>query len=176
MSNGNSNLRSVRKHELMENVQKRYGMVPNSLRAMAISPAVLEGYLSLCSALESGFLERKLCKQLSLLVSQCNGSKYCLAAHTLVGKAIGLNDEDVLDSRRGISPDRKVEVALQFARKVVENKGWIMDEDTERLRKAGYRNEEVNEIVANVVLTIFENYLNILTKPEMDFPEVTAVN
>jgi uncharacterized peroxidase-related enzyme len=158
--------------ELLDAVQEKLGMVPNIMRTMANSPAVLKAYLGFSSALEEGSLPAKLRQQLALTVSEANGCAYCLAAHSAIGKTVGLSDDEILDSRRGISPTRKVEAALQFARKVVEKRGWVRDEDFNRLRSAGFNDGEISEIIANVSLKIFTNYFNHVAGTSIDFPEV----
>ena len=57
-----------------------------------------------------------------------------------------------------------------FARKVVQDRGIVADEDVEELRRAGYTEGEVGEIVADVALNLFSNYFNHVTATELDFP------
>ena len=59
--------------ELMDSVRAKLGKVPNMMRTMAVSPAVLEGYLQLSGALAHGKLSVKVREQLALAVSQENG-------------------------------------------------------------------------------------------------------
>ncbi len=160
--------------ELLENVQKKMGMTPNLMRTMANSPAVLDAYLGFRNALGAGVLSPKLREQLALTVSELNGCQYCLAGHTALGKMVGLGDEEIADSRRGESPDRKTEAALQFARKVVSERGWVSDDDMAVVRAAGTSDAEISEIVAHVAVNIFSNYINHVAGTEVDFPEVEA--
>ena len=145
------------------------------MRTMANSPAVLQAYLDFTSALSSGALSAKLREQIALTVSEVNDCDYCLAAHSAVGRMVGLSEEEVLDSREAISTDRKVETALRFARQLVENRGWVTDEDLSRVRDAGYDDGEIAEIVANVALINFSNYLDHVAETEADFPPVPAL-
>ena len=92
-------------HALLTAVNNKLGFVPNMMRTMASSPAVLEGYLGLSGALSAGRLTSKLREQIALAVSEVNGCNYCLAAHTLLGKKAGLTDVDTLSIRQG-SPRR----------------------------------------------------------------------
>ncbi len=85
---------------------------------------------------------------------------------------VGLSEENILDSRQGVSPDSKVNAVLRFARQIVEKHGWVSDANVWRLRKGGYGDEEISEIVANVVLNIFTNYFNQVAETEVDFPKV----
>src|SRR5262245_53886280 len=94
---------------LLAAVKNKLGLVPNMTRAMANAPAVLDGYLQLSGALGKGTLSAKLREQLSLAVAQANGCDYCLAAHSAIGRTVGLTAEQVQDSRRGTAVDPKAE-------------------------------------------------------------------
>ena len=67
-------------------VKAKMGKVPNMMKTMAHSPAVLEGYLGLSGALAHGVLPSQTREQLALAVGQANGCEYCVSAHTLTGK------------------------------------------------------------------------------------------
>ncbi len=157
--------------ELLDAVQKKYGMTPNLSRTFANSPAVLETYLGL-GALEGGALSPGLREQIALTVGQINGCDYCLAAHSAVGKMVGLSQEKILSSREASSEDSREEAALRFAKEIVEKRGWVSDEDLARVRQEGYSDGEIAEIVANVVKNIFTNYFSHVAETEVDFPAV----
>ena len=159
---------------LLENVNKALGMVPNLMRTLAHSPAALEAYLGFGKALGGGSLSAKLREQIALTVSELNGCHYCLSAHTALGKMVGLGDEEVADSRRGVSPDRKTEAVLQFARKVVTERGWVSDDDMAAVRAAGTSDAEIAEVVAHVAVNTFSNYFNHVAETDVDFPAVAA--
>ena len=159
---------------LLDGVQKKLGMTPNLMRTMANSPAVLEAYLGFSNSLGQSSLSPKLREQIALTVGEVNRCQYCLAAHCALGKMAGLGDEEIADSRRGVSPDRKTEAVLRFARKVVTERGWVSDEDAQSMRAVGVTDAEIVEIVATVALNIFTNYFNHVAGTEVDFPEVEA--
>jgi uncharacterized peroxidase-related enzyme len=161
--------------ELLDAVQAKLGMTPNLVRTFANSPAVLEAYLGFSGALSKGVLSAKLREQIALAVAEANGCGYCLAAHSAVGKMLGLSEEDIADSRRGISTDSKSDAVLGFARQMVEKRGWVSDEDLSRLRNVGYGDGEIAEVVANVALHLFTNYFNHVAETEVDFPEVSEL-
>ena len=163
-----------RTRELLEGVHKALGMTPNMMKTMARSPAVLEGYLALNSALARGALGPGFREQLALTVAQANGCDYCLSAHTALGQAAGLGAEELSAARRGTAPDLKAEAGLKFAQEVVRHRGQIPDESLARVRRAGYNDAEIAEIIAHVALNIFTNYFNVVAQTEVDFPRVTA--
>ena len=159
---------------LLEGVDRKMGMTPNLMRTMANSPAVLEAYLGFRNALGAGVLSPKLREQIALTVSELNGCNYCLSAHSALGKMVGLGDEEIADSRRGVSPDRKTEAVLQFARKLVSERGWVSDDDMATVRAAGTSDAEIAEVVGHVAANIFSNYFNHVADTEVDFPDVEA--
>jgi uncharacterized peroxidase-related enzyme len=159
---------------LLEGVQKKLGMAPNVMRTMANSPAVLEAYLGFSSALAKGFLSAKLRERIALAVGEANQCRYCLAAHSALGRAAGLSDSEIADSRAGCSAARKTGAAVAFARKLVSERGRVDDSDLERLHAAGFSEGDITEIVANVAVNLFTNYLNHVADTEIDFPEVGA--
>ncbi|HJZ46873.1 MAG TPA: carboxymuconolactone decarboxylase family protein [Roseiflexaceae bacterium] len=157
---------------LLDTVQSKLGRIPNMMRTMALSPAVLEGYLGLNIALAGGVLTARLREQIALTVAEANRCGYCLAAHTYFGKRAGL-DADALDqARQASASDPKAAAALTFVRTIVEQHGAISDEELRRVREAGYEEGEIAEMVAHVALNIFTNYLNLVAQTEVDFPPV----
>ncbi len=161
--------------ELLAAVEKNMGMVPNMIATMGQSPAVVQAYLRFNQTLAGGSLPVALRQRISLAVSEVDQCDYCLSAHTFLGAKAGLNESDILDARHGTATDEKTNAALVFARKIVEDRGHLNDEDVEEVRRAGYTDGEIAEIVANVALTTFTNYFNQVAGTEVDFPRVHSL-
>ena len=161
--------------ELFRGVENRLGFIPNVLRTMANAPVVLEGYLEFSKALSKGHLPSKLREQISLAVAEINACRYCLAAHSAIGKTIGLSEETIEDSRQAISPDSQTAAVLQFVRKLVIDRGMVSHADLAHLRGLGFGNGDIAEIIANVSLSLFTNYFNHVAETEVDFPEVSRL-
>lgn len=161
--------------ELLDAVHGKLGLVPNITRAMANSPAVLEGYLGLSGALGKGSLSPKHREQIALTVGQANHCDYCLAAHSAIGKMVGLTPDQILDSRRGTAIDPKADAVIRFARKLVDERGRVSDADVAEVRAAGLNDGGIAEVVANVALNIFTNYFNHVAETDIDFPKVEPI-
>ncbi len=157
---------------LLENVGKGFGMVPNLMRTLAQSPAVLEAHLGFLKALGGGSLSAALREQIAVTVANENACEYCAAGHTALGKKFGVDATELKRNLRAQSRDPKVEAALQFAQAVVVRQGWVTDDELQRVREAGYSDGEVNEIIATVAITIFTTYFNHVAGTEVDFPAV----
>ena len=160
---------------LLRGVEGKLGFAPNIMRTMANSQAVLQGYLEFSNALSKGNLSPKFREQVALAVSEVNDCQYCLAAHSAIGRMVGLSEEAIEDSRRGESPDPKEATVLAFTRNVVTNRGWVNDEEVAKLRKVGFSQGDIVELIANISLTLFTNYFNHVAKTEVDFPEVSKL-
>src|SRR5262245_47188861 len=161
--------------ELLDGVKAKLGVIPNMTRAMAVSPAVLEAYLGIFGALSQGVLPPTVREQLALDVSQANECDYCVSAHSLIGKRVGLTEQAVLDSRQGHSADPKTDPLLRFARTLVEKRGLVTDADVAAVREAGGGDAEIAEVVAHVGLNTFTNYFNHVAATTLDFPKAPAL-
>lgn len=161
-------------HELLQGVQQSLGAIPNLYRVVAQSPAALEGVLGLTGALARGRLGARLREQLALTVAEANACDYCLSAHTALGKGLHLSDAELALARRGLASSPRDAAALRFAARVVERRGRVDDADLAEVRRAGFDDGQVVEIVANAVLNVFTNYLNQVADTDIDFPVVRA--
>jgi uncharacterized peroxidase-related enzyme len=161
---------------LLDAVKNKLGLVPNMTRAMANSPAVLDGYLQLSGALARGSLSARLREQISLAVAQANGCGYCLAAHSTIGRMVGLTAEQVRDSRLGTAIDPKADALIRFALKVVQARGQVSDADLDEVRAAGFDDGVIAEVVAHVALDVFTNYFNNVARTDLDFPKAPALS
>lgn len=157
--------------KLFAAARSKLGRVPNLLRGLGNSTAALRGYLEFSSALSAGDgLDAKLREIVALTVAQANGCEYCLAAHTAIGKMVGLSPEAIIAARRadGINdPDRAV---ARFADAVLRSRGRVDDEELAAFRDAGFDDSVVTEVVAHVALSVFTNYFNNLAETDIDFP------
>lgn len=159
---------------LPDAVEKQLGIVPNLFRLVGTSPAALEGYLGLNSAL-GRTLDAKTRERIALAIAQANGCDYCLSAHTYLGLNLAKIDEaEIALNRGGHSGDAKADAAVTFARKVLDARGSVSDADIAEVRLAGFSETQVIEIVANVALNVLTNYINNVAETDIDFPVVLA--
>jgi uncharacterized peroxidase-related enzyme len=167
---------SDRVRTLLAAVKGKLGLVPNMMRAMANAPAVLDGYLQFSGALGKGSLPARVREQISLAVAQANGCDYCLAAHSAIGKAVGLTAEQVRDSRLGTAVDPKADALIRFALEVLETRGRVSDAALAEVRAAGFDDGVIAEVVAHVALDVFTNYFNNVAATDLDFPKAAPLS
>lgn len=160
--------------QTLDAVNKMLGATPNLFRVAAQAPSVLEGLVGLMGAVSQGTLRPGVREALALTVAEANGCDYCLSAHSVLGKGAGLSEGDIAQARNASSPDAKTAAMLGFARAAVLERGRISAAGLTALRQAGVSDAEALEVVANVVVNIFTNYLNLVADTDIDFPVVRA--
>jgi uncharacterized peroxidase-related enzyme len=158
--------------ELFEGIERKLGRVPKLMQGLANSPAALRAYLAIGEALSRGVLPAPLRERIALVVAETNGCRYCLSAHTAIGKMVGLTDDQVAASREGRATDPKTAAILRLARVLVENRGNVSNDHLRDIRQAGLTDAEITEVVAAVAHNTFSNYFNHVAQTEVDFPEV----
>jgi uncharacterized peroxidase-related enzyme len=160
---------------LLEGVKTQLGVVPNLFRLVANSPAALQGYLGLFGALGNGALPAATRARIALAVAEINGCDYCLSAHTYLGKNLAkLDDAEIAANRSGGSHDAKADAAVRFAAKVTRERGHVSEDDFRAVKRAGYDDAQVIEIVLHVALNTWTNYMSVVAKTDIDFPLVSA--
>jgi uncharacterized peroxidase-related enzyme len=157
---------------LLTGVEKGMGMIPNLFRVAAQSPAALESLVSLFGATAKGRFDAKTREAIALAVSEANACDYCLSAHTALGTRAGLGDEAMGQARLAKSDDPRLGALLRLARVIVDRRGRVGEAAVAEARSAGLTDADVVELVANVALTTFTNYLNEVAGTDIDFPVV----
>jgi uncharacterized peroxidase-related enzyme len=142
----------------------------NLFKGLGNSPAALQAYLDMGTALSQGVLTPKEREVVALAVSETNGCNYCAAAHTALGKAAGLTEAQTIGARRGKMEDPKLATLSRFTQAMVEKRGFVSDNELSDMRKAGYGDGHIAEAVAVLAQTVFTNYFNHLNDTEIDFP------
>jgi AhpD family alkylhydroperoxidase len=145
--------------------EQRFGPASAFVFDLASSPAALEGYTALTSALAKGSLRARLREQIALLVAERNACAYCLAAHEKLAARVGLSEAEIAASLQARADDAKADAALKLAAAMVDGRGHVSDEELARVRAAGLGDAEIAEVAANVALNVFRNYFALAARP-----------
>ena len=156
---------------LLDGVKAKIGFAPNLMKTVANSPEVLAAYLGFNDAVGQT-LNAKLREQIALVTAENNGCQYCASAHTAIGKMVGLTIDETLAARSANAADAKDRAVLKFTAAVIDSRGKVSNEELIAVRDSGVNEAEIVEIVANVALNVFTNYINNVAETEIDFPVV----
>jgi alkylhydroperoxidase family enzyme len=160
---------------LLDSVEQAFGMIPNTIKLMANSPAVLDSFLAFSTAMAGGKIGEKLHNQVKLTTSESNSCNYCTSILCSVAPSAGLSADDILAGRTAKAEDPRTAAALGFAEAVLEGRGKISDQQIATVRNAGFDDAEIVELVASVVLGCFTNFLNNVADTELDIPQAEPV-
>jgi AhpD family alkylhydroperoxidase len=108
-----------------------------------------------------------------LAVSEAAGCDYCVAAHTLWGKAAGLSLEAMNQVRAGAATgDAKRDALVRFVRALVTTSGTIDYAELNAVRDAGYSEQQVIEVCLTMASITFTNLVNRVNDTTLDIPAV----
>ncbi|NVK66806.1 MAG: carboxymuconolactone decarboxylase family protein [Flavobacteriales bacterium] len=166
---------SVNNQAIFDNLKSQVGFVPNLYATMAYSENALGEYLQFQGAKTS--LSNKEKEIVNLVVSEVNGCKYCLSAHTAIGKMNGFTEEQTLELRSGsASWDAKHDALVKLTKEVTANKGNVSSETLDAFFAASYDKGSLVDVIKQVGDKIIMNYLHNLTNIPIDFPEAKELS
>ena len=154
---------------MFDALQGKLGFVPNLYATFALSQNALGTYLALQSAKSS--INAKAREVVNLVVSQFNDCRYCLAAHTALGKMNGFTDAQIIEIRKGgASFDAKFDALARLTRSLVANRGHADAAAMEAFFAAGWTQENLVDVIMTIGDKIISNYLHAATDIPVDFP------
>jgi len=162
-------------------LKEALGFLPNLFRAQTLLPRVIEAEAEIAGAvlLKESALSRTRKESILLAVAACHENAYCVTAHDHILRSLGVPHgriEDILgDYQRADIPDAD-KALLDFALKLSQLPTWIGREDVDGLRRHGFTDEAILEVVLMTALTEFLCTLAVGLGVEPDFaaPPVPA--
>lgn len=155
--------------EILEDVKKRTGFVPNVLTEMSVSPALLSAYIGGQTAMGKATLSAEEQQAVEIAVSQVSHCDYCATAHGAIGMSAGIDPADVEAIKGGGLPgDEGLANLVSATRMVYEKKGYLDSADISTLEVQGIDRERLFEIIALIALKTMTNYVNHISKTELD--------
>lgn len=156
---------------ILEATQKKVGFVPNLMATMAESPVLVEAYLTMMGIFDKSNLNETERQIILMTNNRLNDCHYCMAAHTAVSKASGVDEAVIKALRTGKEiDDPKLEALRTFTMIVHQTRGHPTETQVEALISAGYTKETVLEVVVGTSLKVLSNYTTPVTKPQLDDP------
>ena len=153
----------------LERLRQAVGLIPNLAGAMAGSPAMIEGFVTLRGIFQSGTFSPTEREVISLTNAVENGCQYCRAIHSTFALQCGLPEIDVDAIRRGAEPaDPKLRALTGFARQVLRQRGQADPSAVTQFLAAGYQPAQALEVVLGLAVSVLANYGNHLVHAPLD--------
>jgi len=155
---------------ILENIQKSFKFIPNLFGVFANSPVLLEGYVGLEKTFDKGSLSAVERQIILLSASVENSCGYCMAAHSTLLKAFMHVPAEVVSAVRANQPvsDPKLEALVALTKEIVRERGHVHAEVMDNFLAAGYRKDQVLEVLIGVALKTMSNYLDHISPTELD--------
>ncbi len=160
--------------DLLGDIIARSGSAGSMVRTMAGSPSVLGGYLELSRAMKRSRLERAISERISLAVQARLGCALCLAAHTSGARTAGVDEGEIELAKQGTSRDPVIAAIVDFGRRVHAEPASITDADIDELRRLGYRDRDILDVVGLVALNVLTGSFNLVAGLEPEALAATA--
>jgi uncharacterized peroxidase-related enzyme len=161
--------------ELYARIRKNTGgRLPNSYVDMGhLAPRLVNAFLDAEGALNGAGLPRKDIETIRLLVSANSGCDYCVAAHSMIGKAAGLSDDELRALRHmETTGEPRRDALVRFVLDILRKPGTLPAESVDAIRAAGYSDAQLVAISFTIALMTFTNTFNRINDTDIDFPPV----
>ena len=134
--------------EVLDAVKAKFGFIPNLLGNMVEAPATARAYLELGDLLGKTSFSPTEQQVILLATSRFNECTYCMGAHSAVAQMQNV-PADVVEAIRNDTAiaDPKLEALRRFTTRVVEQRGWLSEDEKAEFIEAGYGNQQVLSLI-----------------------------
>lgn len=162
--------------DLFAALKAKLGRVPNAYDTIGSnSPVALAALLEFDGKLAETSLSKQEVEVIKLAVSDINGCDYCLAAHTLMGKHVGLAPDAMLAARHGEpGGNARFDALSTFVRSVAKSSGIVAQPVVDAVKAAGFTDAQIVDTVFVITSITFTNLLNRINDTTLDFPHAPA--
>ncbi len=153
---------------------------PHFFRVWARSPESLEGIWPVMRhILCGGRVSRRLKEMIFVAISSLKNCDYCQDAHAAFCATIGVANDQIqslIETHSLDGGDEKDKAAIDFAVKLAQDSHAADQAEIDKLKAAGYDDEEIMELIAMSGMAVFYNHLANATKIMLDqgFKDILA--
>jgi AhpD family alkylhydroperoxidase len=158
-----------RGRELIDEARFNWGFVPKQTQRLAQVVDALDGYGALIKKFEITSLSPTEQQIVYLATSRENRCGYCVAAHTYLAREAGVSDHQLQALRSGtIIGDARFDALQNLTTAIVRGKGRVMPSTADAFMAAGFRREQVFEILIGVAAKMLVNFFNEIADTPLD--------
>jgi alkylhydroperoxidase family enzyme len=153
---------------VLDHVEKVFGFVPNLMGTLAGAPAAAKN--ALIFEFTTGSLSPQEQQLVLLAASVENKGSYCTLAHSATAKAPVHVPAEVINAVRNREPvaAAKLNALISLRRELVRQRGYADPELAQAFIAAGYRKEQVMEILLGMAVKTISDYLDHTSPVEID--------
>ncbi|MEQ8194947.1 MAG: carboxymuconolactone decarboxylase family protein [Rhodospirillales bacterium] len=165
----NHDTASAPSRDILDRAELKFGFIPNLMGVMAESPATLKAYFALAGLFDETSLTPTERQIVLLTVSYENGCGYCMAAHSVIARMQKVPENVIKSIRKGRPlEDHRWEALRHFTKSVIDQRGFASKETIDSFLQAGYRKENILEVIFGISFKTLSNYTNHITETPLD--------
>jgi len=154
---------------LLELFTDAVGFAPNLAGAIANSPVLANSLLGLFQNVHGGSFTEAEVQVLLFTNAVTNSSSWPVAFHTALGLKQGIDPADIQAIReRQLPKQKRYAVLSELAKKLIEKRGQLTDDDVTAFLEAGFEKEHLLEVIAVVAASTITNYAGKITTPPLE--------
>jgi alkylhydroperoxidase family enzyme len=155
----------------LQDLKKTFGFIPNVAGAMAESPVLLDAFAGVFHKVHSGTFTEPQVQTLLLTNAVTNTSAWPVALHSKLALEAGVAPADVQAIReRRLPEDSKLAALSGLTRAMIEKRGHLDERDLATFREAGFRQDQVLEVITVVAASAMTNCTASITEPPVEAP------
>jgi len=149
--------------ELYASAEQFFGTVPNNVRLLGVSPAILENQLYFAQYfMKHPSLSPRLLSMIRMLIAKGCKSDYCDSFNVGILQKFGLTAEQVEDARSNPESaplEDREKAMLLFVLKATAEPKEVTSSDLEKLRSMGWADRDVFDAVAHGARAVATNII-----------------
>ncbi|MFM0291710.1 MULTISPECIES: carboxymuconolactone decarboxylase family protein [Paraburkholderia] len=154
---------------VLRQLQENFGFIPNIAGAMAESPVLIGAFINLFQRVHAGTFTEAQIQTLLLTNAVTNACAWAVAFHTALALQEGLAPADVDAIRKGCAPADGQHAALSALTKTaIEKRGHLDGHDFSAFFEAGFRRDQVFEVLAVAAASTITNYVGSIAQPPLE--------
>lgn len=155
--------------QALEQVQQAFGFVPNLAAVIANSPKLLNAFAAVFQQVHSSSLTEQEIQILLLTDAVANSCSYAVALHTALALQQGVSSEHTEAIRSRCLPgDRRFAALSKLATALIENRGHLGEGEFEAFLGAGFKEEQILEVIAVIAASTITNYAGTIANPPLE--------
>lgn len=133
---------------------------PSLRPAHSLPAGLLRSYAGLERALRRGHLGERLRLAIAVTVAEINDAERCREESSRAACKAGLCEEEIALARRASGNNAQTDRLLSLVQAIVLQRGHLSEADMENLRESRLSEPVVVELLAEIALNIFKNYVS----------------
>lgn len=148
--------------EIYDEIIKKRGKLSNIMKIHSLNPEIMKAHMELYIKImfSKSKLKREEKEMIAVIVSKANKCGYCINHHAEALNFYWKNKEKLkkfIDNYKNLNLPERQKSMLDFAIKLTGNPDKIREKDVKNLKKAGFEDDEILDIV---LITSYFNFVN----------------